>query len=201
MTANREFKIIAAKKTDAQQIGEAIVAALGDELPKHMAGNRKVSDVVKLFATLAARDDSQYSYLNTLKAVTVDGKAMGFIVGYDGALLHTLREAFFEEALRILDHKFTGKVADETTPDEFYLDSLAVLPEYRCRGVATALIRAMEQRAIALNKPLGLLCDKSNRKARKLYESLGFQPAGERFFAGELMDHLRTPLAAGHNLI
>lgn len=180
-----------AVKADAYLIGQTIVEAIGIELAEDFAGGRTVDDVVRLFAILAAREDSQYSYRNSLKAVDDDGNPMGFIVGYDGAMLQGLRVAFFEEVKRILGKDMEGKMDDETSPDEFYLDSLAVFPLYRGRGVAKALIEAMCRRAEKVGKPVGLLCDKGNVNARRLYDSLGFRLKGERKFAGEPMDHLQ----------
>lgn len=185
------MKIIPADIEDAPLIGRAVVTAIGAELAGQFADGRPVDDVVTLFSRLAARDDSQYSYLNTLKAVGDDGRPTGFIVAYDGARLHELRKAFFEEVKAVLDRDMEGGMADECEAGEFYLDSLAVLPEHRGRGVARALIEAMAGRAAAHGKPLGLLCDKSNARARRLYDSVGFRPVGERMFAWELMDHLQ----------
>lgn len=193
MTDNN-FRIVGAEAADAPLIGRAVVAALGPELPKNLAGSRAVADVVDLFAALAARTDSQYSYLNTLKAIDSENRPMGFIVGYDGSRLHTLRLAFFDEAASRLGRDMRGNMGDETGPGEFYLDSLAVMPEFRGRGIGSALIEAMARRGAACGLCPGLLCDKSNSSARRLYESLGFRPVGERSFAGELMDHLQRPL-------
>lgn len=164
-----------------------VVEAIGPELAAEFAAGRPVSEVVDLFSSLAAREDSQYSYRNALKAVADNGAPMGFIVAYDGAHLHQLRRAFFEETRRRLGYDMEGRMADETDAGEFYLDSLAVFPEYRGQGVASALIEAMAGRAF---KPLGLLCDKTNARARRLYESLGFRCVGNRPFAGEVMDHM-----------
>lgn len=186
-----EIRIVEAQESDAPLIGQVIVTAIGDELAEHLAGDKDVSDVVRMFSILAARIDSQYSYLNALKALDADGAPMGFIVGYDGARLHELRKAFFEEFKNIIGIEISGPISDETGPEQFYLDSLAVFPKYRGRGVATALINAMSKRASALGKPLGLLCDKTNTNARRLYKSLGFHQVGEAPFAGELMDHLQ----------
>ncbi len=184
------MKITEAEKADAMLIGRVVVDAIGPELAAEFAAGRPVSEVVDFFSSLAAREDSQYSYRNALKAVADDGAPMGFIVAYDGAHLHQLRNAFFEEAKKRLGYDMEGQMADETDPTEFYLDSLAVFPEYRGQGVATALIGAMSNRA---TKPLGLLCDKNNSRARRLYESLGFRRIGDRPFAGEVMDHLQRP--------
>lgn len=193
------MKIKNAEKTDAPLIGEVIVAAIGDNLANAFAGAKSVDDVKRLFSNLAAREDSQYSYLNTLKAVDEDGSPMGFIVGYDGAKLHELRKPFFAEVRKVLDREMEGDMSDECQPDEFYLDSLAVFPQYRGRGVARALIAAMTQRAGGEGRPLGLLCEKNNTNARRLYDSLGFKKVGETKFAWELMDHLQVSPAPEEN--
>lgn len=188
------MKIVNAEKTDAPLIGETVVTAVGDEIAENFAHPKSKDYVLTLFTRLAARDDSQYSYANTLKAVDDDGCPMGFIVGYDGERLHELRKAFFDEVRSVLDRDMEGTLADECEPDEFYLDSLAVFPEYRGKGVAHALIAAMAKRAATGGKPLGLLCDKDNAKARRLYDSLGFIKVGETPFAGEMMDHMQIQL-------
>ncbi len=185
------MKIVSAVKEDALLIGEVVVTAIGEDVAVNFASDRSISDVRRLFSNLAAREDSQYSYLNTLKAVDDDGKPMGFVVAYDGARLNDLRKAFFEEAREVLGRDMEGQVADECEPGEYYLDSLAVFPLYRGRGVAHALISAMAERAAETGKRLGLLCDKHNVKARSLYDSVGFRPVGETPFAGEMMDHLQ----------
>lgn len=185
------MKIIDAEKQDARLIGEVVVAAVGEETAADFAGGKSVDDVKSMFARLAAREDTQYSYLNALKAVADDGTPMGFVVGYDGAGLHRLRKAFFEEAKKTLGKNLEGKIPDECEPGEFYLDSLAVFPQYRGKGVGRALIDAMARRAHGCGKPLGLLCEKANAEARRLYKALGFEKTGETLFAGEMADHLQ----------
>lgn len=78
----------------------------------------------------------------------------------------------------------------ETDPDEFYLDTLMVLPDYRRRGVGRALINDALIKARSAGKPLGLLCDIGNDRARRLYDSSGFACVGQKPFAGHLMNHL-----------
>jgi len=41
------------------------------------------------------------------------------------------------------------------------------------------------------NKTLGLLVDKDNPQAKKLYLRLGFVPVGEKTLAGKSMEHLQ----------
>lgn len=188
------MRIIAARKEDAPLIGRAVTMAIGHELARELAGPEHTpEDVEALFADLAAREDSQYSYRNSL--VALDGETVaGVLVCYDGEGLKRMRRVFFAEAAKRLGLDPGAPVdllPEECGPDEFYLDSLAVWPEFRGRGIARALIEAGAERARASGKPMGLLCDKTNARARALYDSLGFRPVGERPFAGELMDHMR----------
>lgn len=180
---------------DASLIADAICEAIGYEHVEQMAGtdhtDREVHDI---FARLAARPDTQYSYLNSrIARDETDGKPMGVCISYDGADLRRLRRTFFAEAVATLGWDITPEEVEalpgETEPDEFYLDSLMTLPQYRGRGVGRALIDDAAAKAARAGKPLGLLCDKSNRRARRLYELMGFTKIGERPFAGAIMDH------------
>lgn len=182
-----------ATPSDAPSIGRAVCMGVGEELCASFAGaNHTSKEVEELFSTLAARTDSQYSYLNSLILCDEKGKTAGVAVGYDGARLHQLREAFFSEAKRLLNYDLKKETfGDETTPGEYYLDTLAVWPEFRGQGGATALIDGMNQRAQSASLPLGLLVDKKNDRARRLYEAVGFVKVGERPFASEIMDNLR----------
>lgn len=194
----KQFNIINARPEDAPMIAEAIMTAVGEELMANMAGSHSRDDVKGIFTRLARREDTQYSYLNTRIAVLPDGTKAGYCISYDGGKLLQLRRPFFEEANKVLGWNLSEDEVDylppESTPDEFYLDSLATLPEYRGRGIASALIRDAAVKAKAASLPLGLLVADDNPQARKLYESLGFRPAARRPFAGEMMTDMRLEL-------
>jgi [ribosomal protein S18]-alanine N-acetyltransferase len=65
--------------------------------------------------------------------------------------------------------------------DELHINNLAVLPEYRRAGVATALLeRALEQGAASGALRATLEVRRSNDPARLLYERFGFTVAGIR---------------------
>lgn len=183
------MKIIKAQPSDSPLIARAIMLAMGSNICSNMHGDNQ--KVCRMFTRLAEREDSQYSYKNAHVAIDENtGAPMGIAVSYDGKNLHRLRKAFVEEAENSFGKKI-GNIPDETIAEEYYLDSLAVWPEYRNRGVASALIEEVGKSALRCGKPLGLLVDKSNLSARRLYEKLGFKKMGERFFAGELMDNLQ----------
>lgn len=186
------MKIRPATPQHAPEIAEAIITAITPQLAEEtFAGSgASVDDIKALFEELAARDDSQYSYLNTIVAEDDNGEVAGLIIGYDGAKLRLLRDTFLTLARKRLGIDFSEGLTDETTADEFYLDTLAVKPAYRRQGVGTALLHAAVRRAEGSGKNPGMLVDKDNTSARRLYESLGFRYVGDRFFFGEMMDHL-----------
>ena len=120
----------------------------------------------------------------------VDGVEVGAIVGYNGAQLQELRNGTFAVLRRLIGR--TPTIADETEAGEYYLDSVAVLPEYRGMGVGQALISALCDKAFADgHERVGLIVDFDNPQAEKLYTALGFERVGTRLFFGHKMWHLQ----------
>lgn len=175
-----------AQKEDAPMIARVVAMAIGDE-----AGLRGYcgEEYLAVLMEIASAEQTQYSYQNTLIA-EYEGVVAGAVVGYDGAKLNELRSG----TLSIIE-EFTGcipSIVDETEGGEFYLDSVAVLPRFRGLGVATALIDAFVERAFALGaERVGLIVDKENPDAERLYYSRGFVEVGERMFFSHEMRHLQ----------
>lgn len=187
------MRIIEARKEDADIIALAIIEAVGHEISLSLAQpDHDLKDVAELFAALARREDSQYSFRNTLVAVddNDNDNVIGVCIGYDGAKLYEMREHFFTHVRQMLGKEMEN-IADETDADEFYIDTLAVKSQYRGRGIASELLKAMIERAREIGKPAGLLVDKDNSRARRLYEKVGFEKVGERPFCYVMMDHLQ----------
>lgn len=187
-----EYRIREGRKEDAEFIANAVMAAIGMDVCSNMAVNHEQRVLRQAFVNCAARDDSQYSYRNTLVAVDADGDVAGVVVGYDGADMHRLRCAFVDEYNHLMGTSYKEEEwSDETTPDEIYLDTLAVAPEHRKHGVGTLLVKAFCDRYANVDKPVGLLVDYDNANAKRLYVSRGFEPVGERSFFGTPMEHLQ----------
>lgn len=117
----------------------------------------------------------------------------GVLVSYDGAQLHSLREPFFRGVKQWFGRDVSS-IPDETAAGELYYDSLAVHPLYRHQGIATALLRAgiMRAQALGIDK-VGLLVDKGNPRAERLYRQVGFRQEGENQWGGHPMLHLTHP--------
>ena len=72
-----------------------------------------------------------------------------------------------------------NQMDDEARPGEFYLDSLAVLPQFRLKGIATALIKEMFRLQNTSGIPLATIAvDPENDEAYRLYTANGFRHDG-----------------------
>lgn len=186
-----KFTLQKGQPENAPEIARLIMTAMSEECCRHFYGeNHTADDFHALITNLCERGDTQYSYANTICA-TVEGKIVGISVSYDGGRLHELRSPFVKEVLKRFGRDFSD-MPDETQTGELYLDSLAVLPDYRKRGIATALLKATAERAYKMGiGPVGLLVDKGNPKAEHLYTSVGFHYVDDNLWGGHEMKHLQ----------
>lgn len=180
----KDIIIRKATKDDASLIAKVVAMAIGEETAIFYGGD----NYINVFEEIALLENSQYSYRNAFVA-EVDGELAGAVIGYDGAELHNLRKTTLDVIFKHIGKEL--QIADETDASEFYLDSLAVLPEYRGGGLGAKMILAMKERASKdYNKPLGLLVDFENPDAERLYKSLGFERMEVKDFLGHKMWHL-----------
>ncbi|MGM9776747.1 MAG: GNAT family N-acetyltransferase [Prevotella sp.] len=202
---NENISIRGARPDEASRIADLIIMAMTEECCLHFCGpGHDIRDFHRVMTSLVARSDTQYSYINTLVAtietaplqsatvpgVSAPGCIVGICVSYDGGLLHSLRQPFIEAAKQEWGMDHSG-IPDETQAGELYLDSLAVDPAYRGRGIASLLLRASIDKSRALGLPsTGLLVDVGNPRAEALYNKVGFQYAGTNSWGGHGMKHL-----------
>ena len=190
MTIIKMIEIREASKSQAAEIASLIMTAMTDDCCLYFCGEGYgLEDFHKMMTMLVERENSQYSYRNTLVAMDAD-KVVAISVSYDGGCLHELRRAFIEAAKEQIGKDHSG-MDDETQAGELYLDSLAVLPEYRRQGIARKLLLATKERANLLDLPrVGLLVDKDNPVGEALYTSVGFQYVNDNQWGGHPMKHL-----------
>jgi len=67
-----------------------------------------------------------------------------------------------------------GRIWVHHASDEILLLDIAILPEYRSRGIGTYLIKGLQESARAACVPLRHSVELTNPRARMLYERLGF---------------------------
>jgi ribosomal protein S18 acetylase RimI-like enzyme len=106
------------------------------------------------------------------------------------------REAFLEHQFGAQDHHYranypgatfdvievdgepAGRLYVHRGDDEIRIMDIALAPPYRGRGIGTALLGALMEEASASGRALSIHVEMNN-PARRLYERLGFSPAGE----------------------
>ena len=79
------------------------------------------------------------------------------------------------------DGRVAGYIGSQTVCEESDMMNVAVHPEFRCRGIGEALVKALETELRARGSHcLTLEVRASNAPAIALYEKLGFSQAGLR---------------------
>lgn len=140
---------------------------------------------ISLFAEkICTRDDVLYSARNTTVAV-LDGEPAGMITAYDGARYAAMRQLTLTLVKEHLQVEFPG-MEDETEAGEYYLDSLAVLPQCRGRGIGRALLQKAVDEGMGRGLSPTLAVDPANKRAQRLYRSLGFRHVREIFIFGHI---------------
>ena len=134
-------------------------------------------------------DDTLYSYLNTSIA-EIDENRVGALVAYDGARYAELRAKTFG-LVQQTSGMDLSRNAMETGPGEFYLDSMAILSEYRGLDIGKMLMRDRMDYALGNGfQKVTLLVDKDKPRLQQYYESLGFVFVEEMFVFGSWYNKL-----------
>jgi len=134
-------------------------------------------------------DDTLYSYRNT-RIAEIDGKSVGALVAYDGSHYAKMREKTFG-LVQQTSGMDLSRNAMETGPGEFYLDSMAILSDYRGMGIGKLLMRDRVDFAFDNGfQKVTLLVDKDKPRLQQYYESEGFIFGEELFVFGSWYNKL-----------
>ncbi len=138
-------------------------------------------------------DDTLYGCCNT-RIAEIDGEKVGALVAYDGARYAAMRAKTFG-LVQQSSGMDLSRNAMETGPGEFYLDSMAILSDYRGIGIGKMLMRDRMDYALGNGFPkVTLLVDKDKPRLQTYYESLGFVFAEDVFVFGDWYNKLVCPL-------
>lgn len=185
---NAEITLRQAVAVDVPFIARCVMAGIEmlhveDELPERL---QPLFDHLK---AICLRDDTLYSYRNTIIA-EVNGDVAGALVAYDGSRYASLRRTTFSMAKDGMGVSLDQN-AMETSEGEYYLDSMAILPQFRGLGIGKMLmLRHIEYaECLGINK-VTLLVDQHKPRLQVYYENLGFAFGEEVFVFGEWYNKL-----------
>lgn len=158
-----DIEIRTATSEEAEIVTWIVFAAL-DMYGIH---SERMLDVCKDRGTL-------YSWENT-RLVIVDGKIAGGLIAYPGELYRSLRKNTWYRCWDD-DPQLLSSVGDEAFQGEYYLDSMALFPEFRGMGLGKILLLdALDKAKAAGCKSANLLADKEKGGLIRYYESIGFR--------------------------
>ena len=145
----------------------------------------KLQDILKF---VFSSEYDRFSYKNC-RVYEIEGEIKGFSFTYHYDEINKMKEFWFNEVVSKFDLKKDSIIFDydEVLEEEYYLDTLYVFAKYRGEGIGNRLLTEF----VNSGQPrLRLNVAQSNIRARKLYESFGFNKDCEIFIGHENYDHL-----------
>ena len=167
-----------ATAADAALIAPIILPAIA-EVISHLLDDDDEGRALEFLRHWLARPANIYSYENTL-TLWQEGQLRAALIGYGGDQFPRLQAPLLA-SLR------PGLHWPRESDEDFYIDTLAVAPSQRGRGLGEALLRYQLQRQPAST----LLVAEAKPRARRFYERLGFRPWGHKSLAGHRYTVLR----------
>ncbi len=226
------FELRDAVPSDAAFIARNILAGMGYDVFTPEALEEKMDfeqrevllkEAIEAFIPLCGASDTLYSYKRT-RIASVDGISAGSLTAYPGDEYLTLRERTWGEWGRslglenVVSSEMGGsnevspvsEASSEITselecfPGEFYLDTLAVLPEWRSQrftidGVTDKIGHLLMLDALRLGREAGqgkasLIVDSEKPGLAAYYSRVGFRPEEEMLFFGHPYTRMRCAL-------
>ena len=177
-----------ATQTDAPHLAEYLLLAMEDII-YGFAGTTERDKALAFLHYFTVQEGNQYSYENCWVAEE-HGQLLAAVNLYDGAALDQLRRPVEQYIREVLQRDFDPGA--ETAAGEYYIDSLGVNPLLQGKGIGAALLQHLiREYAHQQGLTLGLLVDRDNPAAKRLYLRLGFESRGEKEFAGKVLEHLQ----------
>lgn len=186
---NSTCKIRPATPSDVTFVAQVMAEAVGLEVMGKTMGS---DPRMQRWMQLTEHEDTLYSYRNALLIADEQDCPVAGLISYPGEGYLERRRLTFDLVKDILT--FDPEEMDAETKDgEYYLDSLAVLPQMRGNGLGSKLLQEGIRKAHEMGRPAILACSPDNPQAHRLYESLGFVDAGSMFIFGETYIRMVNP--------
>ena len=164
-----------ARIDDARVLAELVNYA-GEGLPLYLWGKMAGPDETpeEVGRKRAERQTGSFSYRNAT-IVEHQGRAAGALIGYP------IPDAPEPIASNMPDMFVPLQELENLAPSTWYVNVLAVLPEFRSAGLGTAMLcLADEIGRKQAKRGMSVIVSDANTGARRLYENLGYREVGRR---------------------
>lgn len=162
-----------ATKEDAPAIASFISMAEGEMVQFFTGTDNREAAARELVKFVLDPRQSRYSLEQNLVA-EIDGRPAGSVMSFPADRQHELDEVVIEA----LNKRGIGlrRLSFEGIPGTYYLSTMGVNPDFRGKGVGTALMEAAEERARKLGfSRASLLVSPDKPRAKNLYERRGYR--------------------------
>lgn len=168
-----------------------IINQIFEDMDLDVIKNLPEGQFYQLLAKGWQQPEYHYSYARTV-VEEQDGQIRGILNSYswqDEPVIDQAITKFYQEFNLPDDLEFFPDV--ETRQDEWYLDSLAVAPQFQGQGVGGSLLDFAPQIARDHgHKKISLNVDQANPNAQRLYERKGFVKTEELMIGKHHYNHL-----------
>ncbi len=179
MTA-MDFLVRSGRREDATVLAELVNYA-GEGLPLYLWGKMagEGADAWSIGRERAARDVGSFSYRNAT-ILDRNGQPVAALIGYE------IPDAPDPVPADMPTMFVPLQELENLAPATWYVNVLAVLPEFRGSGLGTRLLSIAEETAARLAKRgLSIIVSDSNHGARRLYHRLGYKEISRRAMVKE----------------
>ena len=160
-----------ANKQNIENISKLIYDAI-HEVANSLTGENEEHKILKTLENYIQMDVCRLSY-NNIYTYEVNNKNVAILLAYNSNDVEKLDKPMIEHLKT--KNIFLESFDKECFEDEFYIDTVSVLEDYQGQGIAKELFAFAQQKAREQGfKKLSLLVDLENKKAKALYEKLGF---------------------------
>ncbi|MEN5386380.1 GNAT family N-acetyltransferase [Aliarcobacter skirrowii] len=161
-----------ANKQNIENISKLIYDAI-HEVANSLTGENEEHKILKTLENYIQMDVCRLSY-NNIYTYEIDNKNVAILLAYNSNDVEKLDKPMIEHLKT--KNIFLESFEKECFEDEFYIDTVSVSPSFQGRGIAKELFAFAQQKAKEQGfKKLSLLVDLENKKAKALYEKLGFR--------------------------
>jgi ribosomal protein S18 acetylase RimI-like enzyme len=176
-----------AVQTDAEKAVPLVIDAIGD-IAMRMTGENEPLAIEKSLCELFKRNDNPHSYLYTYVA-EIDGDAAGTMVLYPGVIApqldKNLSKWLSEKGAEV------SEIDPEALPDELYINTICVDPDFRGKGIGSHLLAFAEDVARQTNiSKVALNVETEKDAAIRLYKRCGYEIVSPWTIIGESFYHM-----------
>jgi len=153
-------------------------------LADFLFGSDKPLEAENVLAQLFVREANRFSY-QFVDVAEMSGRVVGLLLAYSGREIESLRFPMARQLFvvcglpgmfRFLQRGLPLMGVKEAEAEEYFINSLAVLPSFQGQGIGTHLLSWGESKARTLGlEKCSLTVEIGNRQASSLYEHLGYR--------------------------